>query len=207
MYLYKKDGTPFGTENAAKSVATRLCLENYDVVKIEGGFAINNLEKCEDPENVKNVENAESVEIPKQENEPIPEKVTDNTDIWVDGNWTEPADAFSIIDKYKDDRFVYKWANPKLNGGTRIEDLIQQNWRIDDVMKKYVEGLSSYKDNGTSTGTHTMVRGHLLMRMPKKSAKQRNEFYRNMANRGLKAEQEKLGQKVDGVYGNIAVNR
>lgn len=206
MHLYKKDGSPYSNENVAKSAATRLHLVNYNIVKVEGGFVVDDLKVAseikEQPEHKTEttIESAATEKVAEKDAEP------DDIDVWINSEFVKPNDAFAIIDPYKDKRFVYKWANPKNDGGTRIESLIQQNWRIDDVMYKSVRHLSSYKDNGTSTGTQTIVRGHLLMRLPRKAAKQRNKTYIDKANAGLKTEQDRLSKDVKGVYGKVSVS-
>jgi hypothetical protein len=130
------------------------------------------------------------------------------TRILLGGEYVPAKNAYEIIDPYKDDRFVYKWANPKNLQGTRVEVLRAQGWQVDPVMKSKIQHLTAYRDYGQAVGNECIIRGKVLMRIPRHMAEQRNKRFRDMANANLEQEQKQLEEGTDGkLYGGINVSR
>jgi hypothetical protein len=166
MIITKQDGTPFATENVAKSCATRKGLENYKIVEVEGGWAVEILDVKEEP--------IISIKEPEKS----------NVQIMKEGR---PTNILEIPEEYKPAGRRYRWMIRSLES---VEKRLAQGWTIDrDVSKKRasIYGTAKtqddrdFRDKTQSLGTETHLREFILMWLPEEQAIKRNQHYRNKA--------------------------
>jgi hypothetical protein len=193
--IKKKDGTPFSNKNMAKATATRKDLEEYNLIEVEGGWAI---------------------EVPGEDpkEEVIVKEIMGESKVYT-GKWEgwTPASLLNIPEEYKDPRFTYRWCDTGKDGN--ITKKISEGWEVDrEISKKRGSSFSAnsqtereFKDNTQPEGSVTKLRELILMRMPRSLAEQRNKFYRDKATQKVTQTKHQLNSGLQGgVYGNVEIN-
>lgn len=195
--ITKSDGSPFATEVAARSAATRHKLENYTIVPHNGGYAISVKEETQ-MESSANA--AQEVTIPPVEATPEPVKHRVTTP------W-KPARKLDIPEHLKNPAFVYRWCDKNKPGN--IQKKMSEGWEVDKELSRKLTAIATrtLNDGSPLDGT-AQIAELIVMRMPKEMAASRNEYYAKRSEMATKEAQEDLKRRTGGqAYGEIREDR
>jgi hypothetical protein len=189
--IYKRDGNPFPTIASALSAASRKSLkdEEYEAVKVQGGYALRLKSKREIVKTLEDEEkefhndepSCETISPPKENwvKKDIPVH-TKTPDIEVTIPY-RPTDVTQIPDDCKNPLYVYRFANKhKLN----MDKKLRNRWEVDhEVAKKMKEkGLIFINSSCDST---LVVGDMILIKMRRETELSRKKYYYDKAVTGI----------------------
>ena len=126
----------------------------------------------------------------------------------------KPARVLDIPDSMKDPRFQYRWVSKNKLGN--VQKKLQEGWEIDHELSMKLNdmfGLNKTLEDAKQQGTVIHMRELILMRIPKKIAAQRNEYYRKRGDlKSVKELKKEMGKNAlnsrdpkDGKFGDDSV--
>lgn len=136
------------------------------------------------------IQAANAVEIPKTPATTTPWKA----DIMKETTW-RPGKKLEIPAKFKDSRFVYRFAST--TDPSRVRQLIADGWEVDRSVQKKMEEFYGNKgmtkayggkalNDGTSLDSTWGLREMLLMRITKEEKEKHDAYYREIQDRKMR---------------------
>ena len=118
----------------------------------------------------------------------------------------QPASILHIPAKFKDSRFVYRWATESKEGNIRKK--LMEGWIHDKEVAKKMEAANFLQNqtilDGSSPDGNLRMREMVLMRMPVEMAKERTLYYQEKSVAAKEDAQARYDEAMEGRgYGKI----
>jgi hypothetical protein len=130
----------------------------------------------------------------------------------------KPASVLHVPERYLNKNFVYRWVTKSKPGNMQKKSF--EGWEVDtELMKKLqadgVIPISTINDGKPVDKTVYAMREMVLMRLPRETAKEREDYYRDKAHSAQEDAQEKYNEQIKGLapgggargYGKVKYKR